>query len=388
MIAFDLTPYLELFKLGWQSDPSQLPHPRGADHLTIETAAWLVEINEQLTDLAAELEITLVLMGGNAAALRMGVASQRGSRDNDYLTDASEAEIDALVAAFAERFVQLAPYFVPELYVPEGARRLPLCTYHMNAPAVYAETFNGMHHLKVEFHVDIDDLPPSETVISRHFALPQPVRARVPRVPYQVALKLLTLTDPPVGLDVGREGVLPRQVYDLAGLVPQVEGDEAWGEIRAYASSLYGKECEVNGIEPADGEPWAGIEQRLARWARLDEDQELAHAIETFQQTQVPSAARIGRAAWRARMRMIQFAARCAASGRDSARVWDQACAIEARLPARPGPKREMKPFRDALGNATGIKTNAMAPRDHFWEGIVVTDDPASVLDEIASQLP
>ncbi|MDA0160785.1 hypothetical protein OM076_10960 [Solirubrobacter ginsenosidimutans] len=292
------------------------------------------------------------------------------------------------MAAFAERFAPLAPYFVPELYVPEGARPLPLCTYHMSAPAVYAETFNGLHQLKIEFHVDIKELPPSETIISPHFALPQPVRARVPRVPYQVALKLLTLADPPVGLDVGREGVLPRQVYDLAGLVPQVEGDEAWAEIQEYARALYVKECGVNEIEPEDGEPWPGIEQRLAHWARLDEDQEQGHAVETFQQTQVPSTARIGRAAWRARMRMIQFAARCAAIGRDGARVWDQASAIEARLPARPGPKREMKPFRDALVNATGLKTNAMAPRDHFWEGIVEADDPAALLDEIASQLP
>jgi hypothetical protein len=190
MSAFDLAPHLELFKLGWQSDPSQLPHPRGADHLTIETAAWLAEINEQLTELAAELDITLVLMGGNAAALRMEAASQRGSRDNDYLTDASEAEIDALMAAFAQRFTPLVPYFVSELYVPQGARPLPLRTYHMNAPAVYAETFNGMHQLKVEFHVDIEELPPSEMITSQHFALPEPVRARVPRVPYQVALKL------------------------------------------------------------------------------------------------------------------------------------------------------------------------------------------------------
>ncbi len=52
MSAFDLTPYLGLFKIGWQSDLSQLPHPRGADHLTIETAAWLAEINEQLTNTA------------------------------------------------------------------------------------------------------------------------------------------------------------------------------------------------------------------------------------------------------------------------------------------------------------------------------------------------
>jgi hypothetical protein len=387
MSAFDLAPYLGLFKLDWQGDPSRLPHPRGADHLTIETAAWLAE-NEQLTDLAAERGITLVLMGGNAAALRMEAASQRGSRDNDYLTDASAAGIEVLMAAFAERFAPLVPYFVPELYVPEGARPLPLRTYHMSAPAVYAETFNGTHQLKVEFHVDIEDLPPSETITSRHFALPRPVRARVPRVPYQVALKLLTLTEAPVGLDVGREGVLPRQVYDLAGLVPQVEGDDAWIEIEAYSRALYVRECVVNGIEPADGEPWLGIERRLARWARLDEDLELGHAVETFQQTQVPSTARIGRAAWRARMRMVQFAARCAAAGRDGARAWATALAIETRLPVRPGPKREMKPFRDVLGVATGFKTNAMAPRDHFWEGIVMADEPAAVLEGIASQLP
>lgn len=66
--------YLDLFKLGWQSDPSQLPRRQGTDHLTVETGAWLAEINEQLVDLASARDIALVLMGGNAAALRMDIA--------------------------------------------------------------------------------------------------------------------------------------------------------------------------------------------------------------------------------------------------------------------------------------------------------------------------
>jgi hypothetical protein len=157
-----LAAHLHLFKLGWQADPSTLPRRPGTDHLTVETAAWLAEINEQLTELAAERDITLVLMGGNAAALRMEAAKQRGSRDNDYLTDASGPEIDALMAAFAERFVDLAPLFVPERHIPEGAQPLPLQTYYIPVPAIYAPSRTGEHPIKVEFHIDTADMPPSE----------------------------------------------------------------------------------------------------------------------------------------------------------------------------------------------------------------------------------
>src|SRR5918992_4142601 len=91
---------LALVKLDWLRDPESAltqGRERGiSDPHFVEMSAWCAELHAQLAELAEELGIPLLLMGGNAAALRLEAADQRGSRDNDYLTTATEAEIREL----------------------------------------------------------------------------------------------------------------------------------------------------------------------------------------------------------------------------------------------------------------------------------------------------
>jgi hypothetical protein len=60
-----------------------------------------------LEDLASEMGMLLLLMGGNGAALRMDISKMRGSADNDYLTSATPEHIQALVDALAQRFSEM-----------------------------------------------------------------------------------------------------------------------------------------------------------------------------------------------------------------------------------------------------------------------------------------
>ena len=69
-------------------------------------------------------------MGGNATALRRDASAQRGSRDNDYLTTATEGEIDALMTAMEAKFAALGgELFVPKRMSSAGKLALPLVSY-------------------------------------------------------------------------------------------------------------------------------------------------------------------------------------------------------------------------------------------------------------------
>jgi len=74
----------------------------------------------------------------------------------------------------------------------------------------------------------------------------------------EVALKLLTLTEPPVGLALAHDGVLPRQVYDPDLLSQGIENAKGFEDSRTYAGALDTRECAVHGVTAADGEPWGG----------------------------------------------------------------------------------------------------------------------------------
>ncbi|MDA0179944.1 hypothetical protein OJ997_06535 [Solirubrobacter phytolaccae] len=97
-----------------------------------EISAWCAELNEQLKRLAAEHGIELQVMGGNATSLRLDAAAQRGSSDNDYLTSASEAEVEALMAALRERFADLGD----ERMSSAGKTALPLVSYTLSVPSL------------------------------------------------------------------------------------------------------------------------------------------------------------------------------------------------------------------------------------------------------------
>lgn len=99
---------LGLFKLDWVADPvialEQARELGISDPHFIEMSAWCAEMHAHLAELAEERELPLLLMGGNAAALRLEAAHQRGSRDNDYLTVATETDIFGLMDALTARF--------------------------------------------------------------------------------------------------------------------------------------------------------------------------------------------------------------------------------------------------------------------------------------------
>jgi hypothetical protein len=332
---------LGLFKLGWQADPSLLPR----------------------------------------------AAKQRGSRDNDYLTDASGPDIDALMRDFAERFAALAPLFVPKRHIPEAAQPLPLQTYYIPVPAIYAPSRTGEHPIKVEFHIDIADMPPSEEITRTHFALPDPIRATVPKVPYQVALKLLTLADPPVGLDVSRDNALPRQVYDLDELTQVVKEADAWAEILAYANTLYAKEAMLHELVATDGEPWRGIDRRLQSWVAVDTDRELAGHVNAFQVTQMPTVTRRPMVQWRARFRRVQIAAYCAAARTDGYALWRAALDVEAGVPENVRGKAQLRRYREPITRITGAPAGQYAPRVHLWEGLATAENLATATAAIAAAL-
>lgn len=92
----DLVPHADLFVLNWMLDPEQALRDANARGVSephaIEMSAWCAELHEQLRIVAEAEQMPLLLMGGHGAALRLEAATQRGSRDNDYLTTATEED--------------------------------------------------------------------------------------------------------------------------------------------------------------------------------------------------------------------------------------------------------------------------------------------------------
>ncbi len=160
--------HLSLFKADWISDPNSLKalarRHKYNDLFTAELAAWCAEVHEHHHDLEDTVGVELLLMGGNAASLRFEAVQQRGSRDNDYLTAASHADIARLIDAFAERFKALRPLFLPTVYEPERPTvELNMLTYVIPVALLLGHGKAMDNNVKVEFHFE-PDLPPAETV--------------------------------------------------------------------------------------------------------------------------------------------------------------------------------------------------------------------------------
>lgn len=225
--------HLGLFKAEWIGDPERLKtlarESRYNDLFTAEIAAWCAEVHAHLRDLEAEVGVELILMGGNAASLRFDAVKQRGSRDNDYLTLASHADIQRLMDAFAERFAALHPLFLPSVYEPKRpAAELDLITHVIPVALRLHHGRASNNTVKVEFHFETD-LPPSETLSGSVGPTKQPMLARVPELPYQFVLKLMTLASPPVGIDEDyRQDAVPRQLYDLDLLLAAFTQESQW----------------------------------------------------------------------------------------------------------------------------------------------------------------
>ena len=137
---------LHLFFTDFPREPdSALARGReiGLGNATVcEVAAWCWELDEQVRALATRQGLNVALMGGTAVQLRLQISEQRGSRDDDYLTDATPTQIQSLMAALAQRFEALAPpYFRPEIKTPRSPTPgLALITYEVAVPALLGHT--------------------------------------------------------------------------------------------------------------------------------------------------------------------------------------------------------------------------------------------------------
>jgi hypothetical protein len=210
----------------------------------------------------------------------------------------------------------------------------------------------------------------------------------VPKVPYQVALKLLTLADPPVGLDLSRENALPRQVYDLDELTQAVQSAEDFAEIRAYVDVLYTKEAGRHDLPVGDADPWNGIEDRMEAWAPVDVDGDRGRQVDAFQVTQMSTVTRRSMPQWRARFRRVQLAARCATAGEAGYELWRAALDLEARVPENVRGKAALRAYRNPIADITGVAPSTYGPRVHLWEGLASAADLRKAADELSRALP
>ncbi len=370
--------HLGLFTADWISAPERLKalarKSKYNDLFTAEIAAWCAEVHEHLRELEAQVGVQLILMGGNAASLRFDAVKQRGSRDNDYLTVASHADIQRLMDAFAERFAVLHPLFLPRIYEPKRpADDLDIVTYVIPVALRLDHGRATNNEVKVEFHFE-NELPPAETLSGSIGPTQRPVLARVPELPYQFVLKLMTLTSPPVGIDEDhRQDAVPRQLYDLDMLLATFTQEMQWQTMVGYCTTRYARECAHWRTAVAPGEPSAGIRQRLARWADCtDPASHHWRTIRAVQQSQLRHEVHRERSGWRARCLRLATAAQCIEL-KDGWTVWQQALATAAIIP--PAKSRR---FRAALGELTGrdVRSLPLELHDFVWDALSAGDAP------------
>lgn len=385
--------HLSLFKLAWVSDPQRLKELAEVTGVTdpyvAEMAAWCMELHTHFMELAEQRDMPLLLMGGNGAALRVEVAKQRGSADNDYLTSASEQDIAALVDAFAARFAEIEePFFRPQLIEYTRDEPLPLRSYKVIVPELYAANpaHDGQLMVKIEFHIEKTlALPPSERLSAQSGAVGEAVDADLPLVPYQVGLKLMTLVAVPVGIDTEREASVPRQIYDLDALFQKVDSADGWAALHDYAEQRYANEVAERKLPVTSGEPWKSVDARLELWSDTKKAGRQWRLIDGFQSAQVGGPTKRTPPQWRARVQRVRVAARCAAMGADGFALWQRALATEALLPeTSAGP--ELKRGRRVLAPLAGVAPAAFQSlRNYFWEALAGADSLADCLDELDS---
>jgi hypothetical protein len=293
----DLEPHLALFKAEWIADPdrlkSSLQEARVNDLFTGEIAAWCAEIHEHLHELATDLDIDLMLMGGNGASLRFETVQERGSRDNDYLTVASREDIQRVMDAFAAHFALIPGVLQPTVYEPKGpVPELDMIAYVIDVPLRLAHgTAASNNGVKVEFHFE-SELPPSELLTGSLGAAGSTLTAHLPQLPYQTVFKLMTLAAGPIGIDeTTRAAAVPRQLYDLDGLLAGFTTRDLWDEMVGYAGRRFLREAAYWQVPAVPGEPWDGMRARLDAWKDcIDETGEHSRLIRGVQQSQLRRA--------------------------------------------------------------------------------------------------
>lgn len=383
----------DLFVLDWMTDPEQavaFARERGiTEPRSVEVSAWCAELHEQLRLIAEQRQMPLLLMGGHAASLRMEAAKQRGSRDNDYLTTATEQDVVGLMDALQERF---APHFAEPLFRHrrltggEDAEPLPLATFVVDVPALL-DPNETVIAVKLEFHLETDKtlFPSGEKVEGSLYGLAESITAQLPLLPYQIALKLLTLHEAPVGLMPKYEHSFPRQMWDVDELTAQMQNRTEFETLADYAERRYIKEERFRARQPDPTGPWPGIESRLSGWEPLTDGQ--WRAIERFQSSQLTRASRRVREHWAARVARVRLLCRLLKTrDYDS---WMRVLELELRIPERVPPS-QLKVMRAQVASVTGSIPSALGqyPRRGYWEHLATTEDVPLALSAFADAIP
>lgn len=366
--------HLHLFKAPWVSDPALLADRIGkakvSDRFTAELAAWCAEIHEHLRELAAALDIELMLMGGNGASLRFHAVEQRGSRDNDYLTVATRDDIKRLMQTFGERFAALPDGLMqPERYEPKRpVRELDMRTYVIPVPLLLDHGYATNNNVKVELHFE-RRLPPRDVVSGALGPAAAPtMTAALPELPYQIGLKLMTLAADPVGIDeTTRAASVPRQLYDLDLLLTGLTAEQ-WPALVDYVVERYAEECAHWQVDVAAGEPHEGIRQRLEHWAAcLDETRDPWRTIHVVQQSGLQRPVHRPPWGWRARACRLIVVTECLRRGPAGYEFWALAGEVAKRVP-----RAKARPWRPALAALAGADPGALPVElaDFVWDPI------------------
>lgn len=375
--------HLDLFKADWIGDPEllrgSLRAAKFTDMFTGELAAWCAEIHEHLRELADELGIELMLMGGNGASLRFDAVAQRGSRDNDYLTTATEDDISRLMSALGDRFADLpGELMTPGRYHPKGPVRhdLKMVTYEIAVPLRLNHGHARDSRVKAEFHFE-PALPPGEEVSAALGPAGSPrITARLPGLPYQVIIKLMVLASKPVGIDESlRQAAVPRHLYDLDGLTAAVQEDQ-WPALVEYCTVRYEHECQVADIKPVEDELFDGLAQRLRRWGDCLDESAVWAAISRMQSAQLRRAVHLQPRGWRARAQRLLVFSQCMREGASGWQTWAQAGRAASLVPLT-----KAKAYRQALSDLTGVPAGSLPLELHqfVWEPMADDETVAAV---------
>ncbi|MGC9222169.1 MAG: nucleotidyl transferase AbiEii/AbiGii toxin family protein [Solirubrobacteraceae bacterium] len=375
-----LEEHVDLFKADWIREPDLLAqrihHAGVSDRYTAELAAWCAEVHEHLRNLADQLGIALLLMGGNGTALRFDAVRQRGSRDNDYLTAATPTDIDSLIVLFGERFAALGELMQPHRYEPKNpVRELPLATYVVPVPLLLDHGYSSNNEVKLEFHFE-DKLPAAEIVTGTLGPAATPkITAALPELPYQIGLKLITLAAEPVGIEEPtRAASVPRQMYDVDLLLTSMT-ERRWTALSDYVRERYEHECALAGITVQDGEPFDGIRARLQRWGDcLDESTGPWLTIRAAQQSGLQRRVHLRPWGWRARAYRLILAIEALRIGADGGVAWQKASDLAELVPTS-----RAKAFRTPLAELAGAAPRDLPVelRDFSWTALV----PGSTAD-------
>ncbi len=362
--------HVGLFKADWIANPELLEQRMRtagvADRYTAELAAWCAEIHEHLRELAEELGIELLLMGGNGASLRFDAVKQRGSRDNDYLTAATPEDIKRLMEHLGVRFAPLGEMMQPHPYEPKKpVRKLPLATYVVRVPVLLDHGDSTSNEVKLEFHFE-QQLPASELITGTLGPAATPeITAALPELPYQVGIKLMTLASEPIGIEEAtRAPSVPRQMYDIDLLLAGLAADR-WMALSDYFRQRYADECQRSGVEVRPDEPFDGARARLERWgACLDGDSEPWITIRAAQQSGLQPGAHLRPWGWRARAYRLILAIEALRLGADGWQAWQTANELARLVPAT-----KAKAFRRPLADLAGAdaKDLPVELHDFVW---------------------